>query len=176
MQAFEEAFGAGTGPATHGGTQRVPGLRRWPGVAVALAAATLMGCAASGPPPVGFEAELSRRLASGHRLYHEGEYALAGRRFSEAARYAHAHRRLQAEKRATVAECVAWLRSRAVSELDGCTRRLDVLHQRANRSERGIGTLLALGAIAGDRPPPPFRIPADVEPVLRKAATAGEER
>ena len=75
-----------------------------------------------------------------------------------------------------MAECVSWLRARAVSELDACTLRLDVLHQRANRSERGIGTLLALGAIAGNRPPPPFRIPEDVRPVLRKASDGGDSR
>jgi hypothetical protein len=114
-------------------------------------------------------------MGAGHRLYEEREYALAGRRFSEAAEYAHAHRQREPEKRATVAECVCWLRSRALPEFDDCTLRLDVLHQRANRSERGIGTLLALGAIAGERPAPPFRIPEDVSPVLRKAARAGDE-
>jgi len=141
-----------------------------------FAAATLFACTSlQGPPPVGAQAEFARRMGAGHRLYQESEYALAGRRFGEAAVYAHVHRQMDAEKRATVAECVCWLRSRAVSELDECTRRLDVMHQRAKRSERGIGTLLALGAIAGERPPPPFRIPEDVSPVLRKAAKAGGE-
>jgi hypothetical protein len=114
-------------------------------------------------------------MGAAHRLYEAREYALAGRRFGEAAEYAHSHRQVDAEKRATVGECVCWLRSRALPEFDECTLRLDVLHQRANHSERGIGTLLALGAIAGERAAPPFRIPEDVSPVLRKAARAGDE-
>ncbi len=172
-----DAVGVGTRPVTDGGTQPGEGVRRWQRVAVVCAAAALFACTSlHGPPPEGARAEFARRMGAGHRLYTEAEYALAGRRFSEAAEYAHVHRQTDAEKRATVAECVCWLRSRAVSEFDECTIRLDVLHQRANRSERGIGTLLALGAIAGDRPPPPFRVPEDVSPVLRKAAKAGGDR
>jgi hypothetical protein len=114
-------------------------------------------------------------MAAGHRLYSVNEFGLAGRRFAEAADYAHSHRQLESEKRATVGECVSWLRARAIAEFDGCTLRLEELHERANHSQRGIGTLLALGAIAGDRPAPPFRIPEDVSRVLRKAAQRGGE-
>ena len=171
-----DVVGVGARPETAGGTQWGERLRRWQGAAVACATAALVGCTSlQGPAPEGARAEFARRMGAGHRLYQEGEYALAGRRFQEAADYAHGHRQTEPEKRATVAECVSWLRSRTISEFDECTQRLDALHQRARRSERGIGTLLAMGAIAGHRSPPAFRVPDDVVPVLRKAAKAGGE-
>jgi len=33
-----------------------------------------------------------------------------------------------------------------------------------------VNTLLAMGALAGDRPIPPFRVPSAVHPILRAAA------
>ena len=40
-------------------------------------------------------------------------------------------------------------------------------------ADPGVNTLIALGAIAGQRPVPPLRIPRDVQPLLRAASREG---
>ncbi len=164
--------GVGRGPAETGGTQSVLGMgRRWR-VAAALATAALAACATDGtrlgarPAP---EA-IARAVVAGLDLYEAGEFVVAAERFREVARDAHALGSRESERRATIAECTAWLRARALDEFDVCTRRLAHLYRRTNRAEPGIGTLLALGAIAGDREPPPFRVASDVAPLIHAAA------
>ncbi|MBW2270545.1 MAG: hypothetical protein JRH16_18420, partial [Deltaproteobacteria bacterium] len=77
---------------------------------------------------------------------------------------------LPMERKATTAECTAWLQARKLGELASCTERLEALHRRERRSDPGLNTLLAMGAVAGDRPIPPFRVPSAVHPILRAAA------
>ena len=74
------------------------------------------------------------------------------------------------ERKTTTAECAAWLRARQLSELDSCGRRLEALHRRERRSDPGLNTLIAMGAVAGQRPLPPFRVPSAVHPIVRAAA------
>jgi hypothetical protein len=78
------------------------------------------------------------------------------------------------ERKATTAECTAWLRARRLEDLDACAMRLEALQRRERRSDPGLNTLLAIGAIAGDRPLPPFRVPTAVHPIVR-ASARGEE-
>jgi hypothetical protein len=77
------------------------------------------------------------------------------------------------ERQARAAECTAWLWARRIDRFASCTDRLEGLQRRARHSDPGVNTLIALGAIAGERPPPPLRIPRDVQPLLRAAATEG---
>ena len=74
------------------------------------------------------------------------------------------------ERRATQAECTSWLRARRLSDFSECTSRLETLHRREHRADPGLNTLLAMGAVAGGRPIPPFRVPAAVHPIVRAAA------
>ena len=57
-----------------------------------------------------------------------------------------------------------------LGELAECSQRLERLQRRERRSEPGVNTLIALGAIAGQRPPPALRIPNTVEPLFRQTA------
>lgn len=163
----------GREPAGNGGTQSAHRNRRRGGVAVAWVAAALsFACAGAALPPGGVE-RVERSIEAGLSLYQSGEFVVAAQRFQEASEAAHALRLRDLSKRAAIAECTAWLRARAIREFDGCSQRLERMHRRANRAEPGIGTLLALGAIAGDRPSPPFRVASDVAPIIR---AAGEQR
>ena len=74
------------------------------------------------------------------------------------------------ERKTTTAECAAWLRARRLGELAGCTERLEALQRKGRRSDPGLNTLLAMGAVAGGRPLPPFRVPSAVHPILRASA------
>ena len=47
---------------------------------------------------------------------------------------------------------------------------LETLHRKEHRADPGLNTLLAMGAVAGGRPIPPFRVPAAVHPMVRAAA------
>jgi hypothetical protein len=159
-------------PAGNGGTQSVRRSRRRGRVVVGSLAAALLACTGSLPPPGGSD-RVERSIEAGLSLYASGEFVVAAQRFQEASESAHALRLRDLEKRAAIAECTSWLRARAIREFDACTRKLERMHRRANRAEPGIGTLLALGAIAGDRPSPPFRVASDVAPIIR---AAGEGR
>ncbi len=110
---------------------------------------------------------------SGLSLYESGEFPLAAQRFRTAAERAYVMSDRTAEKNAVAAECASWLRARNLSQLSLCSQRLEVLQRRTRRSEPGVNTLIAFGAIAGHRPLPPLRIPTAVRPLVR--ASAGEE-
>jgi hypothetical protein len=158
-----------------GGTQPGGGLRRWLGVAVATAAAALTACATQSPPPAsGNVVRLDRAITAGLDLYEAREYAVAAERFHEAAREAYALNDRETERNALAAECTSWLLAQKQSEFATCTERLAKRHRKARRPDPGLGTLLAMGAIAGDRPMPPFRVPAEVTPVLRAARQGGD--
>lgn len=160
--------------AITGGTQSAGGFRRWLGVAVAAAAAALFSCATGAPPPSdGSALRLERAVAAGLDLYEAREFAVAAERFHEAAREARAIRDDETLKTAVTAECTSWLRARHMSEFAGCTEVLAKLHRRSRRPDPGIGTLLALGAVAGGRPAPPYHVPAEVAPLVRAAAEEG---
>lgn len=109
---------------------------------------------------------------AGLNLYTGGDYVLAARRFADAASHAHYLGDRDLEKNAIAAECMAWLRGRRLRELSGCSQRLEALQRRGRRSDPGVNTLIAFGAIAGNRPLPPLRIPSTVQPLVR--ATAAE--
>ncbi len=74
------------------------------------------------------------------------------------------------ERRAMTGECTSWLRARRLGELAECTERLEALQRRQRRSDPGLNTLLAIGAIAGGRPLPPFKVPNAVHPIVRASA------
>lgn len=109
-------------------------------------------------------------LASGLGMYESADYTLAARRFEMAARQARAAGDRGLEKQAVTAECTAWLRARELSELADCTTHLEYLQRHSNSSDPGVNTLIAMGAIAGNRPLPPFRVPTSIQPLLRQAA------
>lgn len=117
---------------------------------------------------------MDRAIRAGLDLYESGEYVLAARRFEDAASEAQGLRDVRTEKRALIAQCTSWLLARRISEFGQCTDRLEHLHRRADRAEPGIGTLLALGAIADERKSPPFRIAPEAAPLLRATRAEGE--
>lgn len=165
---------AGFRRAITGGTQLVGALRRWHGVAVAGAAATLLACA--GPPAPGAadaRARLERSVAAGLDLYDAREFAVAAERFHDAAREAYGLGDHALEKTALSAECTSWLRAGRMADFGACTERLADRHRRSHQPDPGVGTLLALGAIAGDRPEPPYRVPSQVAPLVRAARREG---
>ena len=163
--------GAALRRAITGGTRSAGGFRRWRGVAVAGAAAALFACASNpGPVSSGSALRLERMIGAGLDLYEAREYTVAAERFHDAAREAYTLRDHDTEKSALVAECTSWLLAQRQSEFSTCTERLGKRHRKARRADPGLGTLLAMGAIAGDRPTPPFRIPNEVAGLLRAAA------
>jgi hypothetical protein len=111
-----------------------------------------------------------RDLSAGLALYESSDYTLAARRFHQAVRHARAAGDRKFEKQAVTAECTAWLRARELSELADCTSQLEYLQRHSSRSDPGVNTLIAMGAIAGHRPLPPFRVPNDIQPLLQQAA------
>jgi hypothetical protein len=148
-------------------------LRRH-GVAVAAAAATLAALAACQTPSQPTDPDQARLVMAdvdaGLDLYASADYVLAAQRFREAAAGARRCGDLALERRSSTAECTAWLRARRLGELSACTQRLEALHRRERRSDPGLNTLLAMGAVAGGRPLPPFRVPSAVHPFVRAAA------
>ena len=145
--------------------------RRWQRVAVAGVAATLFACAA--PPPrstSGSALRFDRAIEAGLQLYEAREYAIAAERFQEASHEARALRDRDSEKNALTASCTSWLLAKRMESFSACSEDLTQLHHKARKPDPGLGTLLAMGAIAGDRPTPPFRIPNEVAGLLRAAA------
>jgi hypothetical protein len=165
--------GAGFWRAINGGTQLVGVSRRWLGVAVAVAAATLFACSHPAPQSPASVEQMERSIAAGLDLYEAREFAVAAERFHDAAREAFALRDEPSEKAALSAECTSWLRAGRMAELSACTERLAKRHRRSRAPDPGVGTLLALGAIAGERPEPPFRVPSQVAPLIRSARHEG---
>jgi len=155
----------------------INGRRR---VAVAFAAATLLcvfggvlGCETPAVPPRHGPSNLAAaksNLASGLGLYESADYTLAARRFEEAARRAHGGGDRSLEKHAVTAECTSWLRARELSEFTECTTHLEYLQRHSRSSDPGVNTLIAMGAIAGNRPLPPFRLPSAIQPLMQLAA------
>ena len=148
--------------------------RRRAAIAVAVAAlvTVLAACQSTpNPPPDLNEARRVRAdIEGGLNLYDAGDFVLAAHRFHAAAQGAERCGSLSMERRATQAECTAWLRARRLGEFSECTGRLEVLHREEQRADPGLNTLLAMGAVAGGRPIPPFRVPAAVHPMVRAAA------
>jgi hypothetical protein len=163
---------------SHRGRRRDGAPLRRHGAATVAAVAALIaavgvatGCATgSSPLRQPTVAEARANVTAGLDLYESGEFVLAARRFNVAATQASALRAHLLEKQAVTGECTAWLRARRLGELADCTARLEQLQRRERRSEPGVNTLIALGAIAGQRPLPALRIPNTVEPLFRQAA------
>ena len=152
--------------------------RRRAATTVTVAALTaflagVTGCAPL-PPPTSQSsptvAQASANVRAGLSLYESGEYSLAARRFHAGAEEARAARSPLLLKKAVTAECTSWLRARRLAELAECTERLEELQRRERRSEPGVNTLIAFGAIAGGRPLPELRIPNTVQALVRQAA------
>ena len=55
-------------------------------------------------------------------------------------------------------------------DLAACSERLETLQRKGRRSDPALNTLLAMGAVAGGRPLPPFRVPSAVHPIIRATA------
>jgi hypothetical protein len=159
-----------------GGRKAGGGRARRRRAAAAAAVAALTGLAACAGPggPGGLRDPAAWRAASsavhaGVDLYEAGDTVLAARRFAEAAEGAHRAGDWSLERRATAAECMAWLQARELASLDGCSRRLEGLQRRARRTDPGVNTLIAVGAVAGARPMPRLRIPIAVRPFVAAA-------
>ena len=147
-------------------------LRRH-GVAIAAAVATLAplaACQTPAPPDPERAQRVRASVDAGLNLYEAGDYVLAARRFQEAAQGARQGGDLPMERKTTTAECAAWLRARRLGELSACSERLEALQRKGRRSDPGLNTLLAMGAVAGGRPLPPFRVPSAVHPIVRASA------
>ncbi|MBW2362601.1 MAG: hypothetical protein JRG84_17030 [Deltaproteobacteria bacterium] len=106
--------------------------QRWPGVATVAAVATLMlPVACETPPPRGLAtnaaeaAQMRADVDSGLSLYRSRDFVLAAQRFREAANGARRCGVLPMERKATTAECTAWLQARKLGELASCTERLE---------------------------------------------------
>lgn len=169
-------FGASLRTSESGGrSARGAPLR---GTAAALAAAVLCALTACQTWDAGVPAsrvspfEVQADVDAGRDLYASGEFNMAARRFRSAAAGASALRDRAVQRDAVTAECVSWMRARALDQLSECTQRLERLQGRHVRTDPGVNTLMAMGAIAGRRPLPPFRIPQAVHPIVR---TAGKE-
>ena len=150
---------------------------RRPGAATAAAVAALtasLACAGAGGPIGGSDPAAAIEARSGVRmgvdLYESGEFAMAARRFADAANAAYRAADGSLEGRATAAECVAWLRARELAALAECSHRLERLQRRTRRSDPGVNTLIAVGAVAGERPLPRLRIPNGVRPLIVDAS------
>lgn len=138
---------------------------------VAALVPVLSACQTPPPPPKTAEARMVRAdIEGGLNLYEAGDFVLAAHRFESAAGGAKRCGDLAMERRATTAECTSWLRARRLEDFSTCTARLEVLHRKERRADPGLNTLLAMGAVAGGRPIPPFRVPAAVHPIVRAAA------
>ena len=109
-------------------------------------------------------------LSAGLGLYESADYTMAARRFEEAGQRARAGGDRALEKQAVTAECTAWLRARELSEFTDCTTHLEYLQRHSRSSDPGVNTLIAMGAIAGKRPLPPFRLPTAIQPLMQQAA------
>jgi len=146
---------------------------RW-GAAPALLVAALVSLACQSPPTRMPDPAEARRMKedvrSGLVLYASGDFVLAAQRFQAAGEGARGCGDLTLERKATTAECTSWLRARRLRDVSQCTLRLESLHRRERRADPGLNTLLAMGAVAGGRPIPPFRVPTAVNPIVRAAA------
>jgi hypothetical protein len=129
--------------------------------AVIAALASLSACQTPPPPDPDAARMVRENLDAGLDLYAAGDFVLAAQRFQDGA---------PMERKATTAECTAWLRARRLGDLSSCTLRLEALHRKERRSDPGLNTLLAMGAVAGHRALPPFRVPGAVHPMVRAAA------
>ena len=142
--------------------------------AVALAALVLpMACAGlHGPTDAPADASYWEARASidvGLELYGSGEAVLAAHRFEDASYHARVSDDFDLERIAVAAQCMAWLRARELPRFAACTQRLEDLQRESPHSDPGVNALIALGAVAGDRPLPPLRIPNEILPVVRAA-------
>ena len=115
-------------------------------------------------------ARVRASIEAGLELYDAGDYVLSAQRFRSVAESARNWQDVTMERKTTTAECTAWLRAQRVGEFARCTQRLELLHRRSRRSDPGLNTLLVMGAVAGKRPIPPFRVPSAVRPDLRALA------
>lgn len=165
--------------STGGGRTNEANLRRH-GAATVVAVAALMallvgaiGCE-SLPAPTSRSSSLAAQARSevraGLDLYDSAEYLLAARRFRSGAVLAQRAGDRVLVKKAVAAECTSWLRGVHLAELSECSERLEKIQRRERRSDPGVNTLIALGAIAGQRPLPPLRIPNTVQTLVRQAS------
>jgi hypothetical protein len=146
------------------------------GLAMLVAAAGLTACVAPGPRnvsslPPGTGAEAHAAIEDGVRLYEDGEFAMAARRFASGAALADRIGDGPLLWRAAAAECTSWLLARLLDEFDECSVRLEAVQQRTHETSGGTNALIALGAVAGGRPQPAVNVPGPVRSVVR----AGEE-
>ena len=168
-----ERTGAPLGLSGSGGWNASVAPMRGAVVAVAAAALLLLSaCVHQGTatrPTVTAQAVQSD-IDAGLDLYASGEFSMSAQRFRLAADGAVSLGDHATQRNAVVAECMAWLRERRLQELSQCTLRLERLQRRQRRTDPGVNTLMAVGAIAGNRAIPPFKLPSAVHPIVRAAA------
>lgn len=137
--------------------------------ALSVACAGTHGLSAGVPPNAAYRAARAS-IEAGLELYAAGESIMAARRFQDASYHANVYGDQELERTAVAAECMAWLRAQEVPKFAACSERLEFLQRESRRSDPGVNALIALGAVAGDRPLPPLRIPHAVAPIVRAAA------
>jgi hypothetical protein len=139
-------------------------------ILVFLGSATLslLGCATLQDPDASRAARSSAEAALD--LYEAGEYTLAAERFAQASRRAAAAGEATLQRNSVAGECLAWLHARRLPELAECSKRLERLQRGDRRPDPALNTLVALGAVAGDRALPDLRIPTSVRPLVQAAA------
>jgi hypothetical protein len=165
--------GASLRQTSTGGRRKGGAMLRRHGVAIAAAVATLAplaACQTPGPADLEQARRVQAGIDAGLNLYEAGDYVLAARRFQEMAQVSRFHRDVPMERKIRTAECTAWLRARRLGDLSACSERLETLQRKGRRSDPALNTLLALGAVAGGRPLPPFRVPSAVHPIVRATA------
>jgi hypothetical protein len=141
-------------------------------VLLASVALFLVACATVHDP--GASRAARSRAEAALDLYEAGEYTLSAERFADAARRAAAAGEDTLERKSVAGECLAWLHARRLQELAECSKRLEKLQRTARRPDPALNTLVALGAVAGDRALPPLRIPTSVRPLIQDVARGGQ--
>ena len=157
--------------------QNARGRKTAVGLVPLLGATIVLTVACQTPGPTSGPVDSSRArvlLGEGLELYDAGEFTRAAMRFHEAAEGLRAAGQRERARDAVAAECASWLRARQLRQLDDCTKHLASVVRRSRKSDPGVNTLIALGAVAGERPLPPYRLPSRVQPLIRAAASAAE--
>jgi hypothetical protein len=155
-----------------GGPRGACAGRRPAAIAAAIAAVVSLAACESAPHRLagGVRDEAARLVMQDVRegldLYAADELAPAGQRFHAAAVGARGLGDAAMERRATEAECAAWLLARCLPELAECGARLEEALRRERRSDPAASAIAALGAVAGGRALPVLRLPPDVERLL----------
>ena len=115
------------------------------------------------------------------KVFVRGTAETAGAVPFDGARYQHEERGLNVEYGKAAQHCCIYTLtvlndklgtltfSRATPFSEEDTERLEFLQRESRHSDPGVNALIALGAVAADRPLPPLKLPHAVGPIVRAA-------